>query len=545
VFMIFWDLIHKHLYPFLLAVIFSVGAVTILMQYMLWDELPEEDSDVANATSSILSLETLPKTHRLDVIKLSACGKGHLISVSLDRLISISLFHPSSHEYSQNVLTMTAMTPPLWPIVSIAIDDNGTWAALCTASGNVALWNLKERRLSHSIKIDLKEQYPYEFALVWVKGPERERLSLIVITPDGMVTEFDALHSTTLSSFQIGLEKLISVSVSCGKAGINIIALTRLGRLRMSANIIGEWSLPVSLEKSDPRLGPSTTEGKIKSITTIPLGCVFAAVRLRVVDLVDIQTRMLIHTFPAVLIKGQSLRLLSSPRRVCAECKSSAVHSLSLVYTDFESHSCVMRTYTISDDYNDLICLAPRLAGKKYPCKGIPSAKEYHHTVESPGSWESTSMQSVIGIRRRPDPRDSPSPAESSSSGIELNASDVNQRLQAKSRTIQRADSFTNTYSSANISEEWEVWTMSAVGEFHTLPLVEDRSQTPGEDDLFVASPGPIACLGNRSVAVGFGNRVKVMMVGNERFERDINEYQDSAHKGGARRKRPSVRKAL
>jgi hypothetical protein len=548
-FHMFWDLVRKHLYPFLLAIIFSVATVTLLMQYMLWNELPEEEPEATPAAPVILSLATLPKAHRLDVIRLSACGKGHLVSISLDRLVSISILDPSTHKYSLNVFMPPAMTPPLWPIVATAIDDSGTWVALASSNGNVVFWNILERRLSHLVIIDLKEQIPCAFSLIPTSSPESETLSLVVVTPDGVVTQVDVLHSSTTQTFELSQEKLVSVAISRLKVGMNIIGLARSGRVRLAENHSGEWTL-ASLEKLDPRLAPGSKEGKIKSITSAPSLGLFAAVRLRVVDLVDVKTKTLIHTFPALLIKGHSLRILSSPRRECVACHSSAVHSISLAYTDFESQSCIMRTYSLSDDHNDLMCLAPTMVGKTPACKGLGSADEGVHIVESPGIWEATGLQSIIGIRTHPNLDDTISSAESTTSGAEnsnFNSSELKNRSQAGRKT-PLIYSHSSDSTNSDSESEWEIWTISSLGEFHTLPLQSldaDRVQSIGEDDLFVASAGPIARLGSRSVAVGFGNRVKVLMVGNERFEQDINEYQDLAHLGGTRRKRPAARKAL
>jgi hypothetical protein len=548
-FHLFWDLINKHLYPFLLAIIFSVATVTLLMQYMLWNELPEEEPEVTPADPSILSLATLPKAHRLDVIKLTACGKGHLVSISLDRLVSISIFDPHTHKYSLNVFVPTAMTPSLWPIVATAIDDNGTWVALCSSDGNVVFWNILERRLSHLTAIDLKGQLPCAFSLLPSEGSDSETLGLIVVTPDGVVTQVGVLGPSKIQTFEISNEKLVSASISRPKVGTIIVGLTRSGKVRLAENHTGVWALS-SLEKFDPRLAPGSKEGKIKSIRSAPLRDMLAAVRLRVVDLVDVRTKTLIHTFPAVLIKGHSLRVLSSPRRECVACHSSAVHSMSLAYTDFESQSCIMRTYALSDNHNDLMCLAPTSAGKTPACKGLGSADESVHIVELPGSWEATGLQSIIGIRTHPSLEDTISSAESTTSGADTShfaSSELNNRSQAGRRLHAiRSHSSESTHSDGD--GEWETWTLSSTGEFHTLPLqslAADRIQSIGEDDLFVASAGPIARLGNRSVVVGFGNRIKVLMVGNERFERDINEYQDLAHLGGNRRKRPAARKAL
>ena len=48
---------------------------------------------------------------------------------------------------------------------------------------------------------------------------------------------------------------------------------------------------------------------------------------------------------------------------------------------------------------------------------------------------------------------------------------------------------------------------------------VNETASEPYEDELFVAAAGPIVKLGKRSIAVGFGNTVKVVTLGKESFD--------------------------
>jgi hypothetical protein len=94
--------------------------------------------------------------------------------------------------------------------------------------------------------------------------------------------------------------------------------------------------------------------------------------------------------------------------------------------------------------------------------------------------------------------------------------------------------------SSQSDFEDWEVWTLSSNGELHATRLL------PGdEEDLFVASPGPIARLGKRSVAIAFGNVIKVVAVDVDRFEEDIDEWRGLAVVSGGRRRRGVPRKDI
>ncbi|KAF2431106.1 hypothetical protein EJ08DRAFT_733614 [Tothia fuscella] len=553
-FFYFWSLAQKHLYPFALAIIFSVATVTLLMQYMLWNELPEDEPEEESAPS-ILSIMTLPKAHRIDVIKLATCGKGHLVSVSLDRLVSISLYDPTTHTYSLAVLSTAALTPPLWPIVAITIDDTGTWAALCNGAGDVAFWNIAETQLSHQVKLPpLWESHPDAFQLLSTMKTGVEMMSLMVVNSDGLTLEVDLISGNMINSFEISQEKLVCASAFTQKSGNTIVALNRSGAVCLAVKVAGEeWDV-AEIANTDAQLAATSEEGKVKSITVVPLLNAVALVRLRIVSLVDVETKALIYTFPRLFIKGRTLRVFHSTKKECPYCHSTAVHSLSLAYTDFESLSCVMRTYTQSENSNNLICLAPA-PGRN--CKGLSRAKETQHIVKLPGSWEATGDQSVIGIRMRPTLEEWLS--SSSSGNANASGADITNKAAApvkfKNRSYRKDSKTANgnlpkiNYQ-GDMNSEWETWTLSSTGEFQTQSLdtqANAGAQSIGEDDLFVASPGPMTKLGNRSVAVGFGNRVKVVMVGNERFEQDVDLHQDLAHAQGgkARRRRTAKGKGV
>lgn len=540
---IWWDTIRKHIYPFLLSLIFSVAVVTLLMQYMLWNELPDEELDSHPTHHPSLALDTLPQAHRLDLIKLTACARGHIISISLDRLVSFSLFDPNTQNYSLSVLSTAAMTPPLWPIVSMALDENGDWAALCGKDGNIAFWNMPERTLSHFIRVKLEDQQTCAFDFISIGKEEGERPSLLIVTGEAKVIEVDVVGSKVVQSFRMSQEKLALATISRSKAGVNIIALTRSGRIRIAASNSGDWALS-AVERLDSRLAPGSKEGKIRSLASVPSLGVFATVRLRVVELVDLKTKILIHTFRPVLIKGNSLRISSSPRRECKNCHATAVHSVSLAYIDSETKACVMRTYTLSKDFNKLMCLAPTLAGKRPLCPGLSSSKEHTYTVDKPGSWEATKSQAVIGIRMHPRIAVATTSSSSSSSSSDFDSislqAQLSQNLTHRYRSLLSNAAIDTFGSEKDLdSDEWEVWTMSSSGDFHTEPL----PTSPNE--LLVADTGPIVPLGNKSVALGFGNKVKVVRVGNERFETDSIDFQDLLHLGGPRRRKIANKKIL
>lgn len=60
---------------------------------------------------------------------------------------------------------------------------------------------------------------------------------------------------------------------------------------------------------------------------------------------------------------------------------------------------------------------------------------------------------------------------------------------------------------------------MDAKGTVTAYPFGALEEQGMCDDRLMVSRAGPVEKIGQRSVAVGFGNTLKVLYVGNERFE--------------------------
>jgi hypothetical protein len=89
----------------------------------------------------------------------------------------------------------------------------------------------------------------------------------------------------------------------------------------------------------------------------------------------------------------------------------------------------------------------------------------------------------------------------------------------------------------------WEAWMLASKGEKDTITLGSDENGGPSGGHLLVSSCGPMIRSGQRSIAVGMGNVVKVITVCSDRF--NVEEGSDVLVKAmsGRRRKPASSRK--
>jgi len=82
----------------------------------------------------------------------------------------------------------------------------------------------------------------------------------------------------------------------------------------------------------------------------------------------------------------------------------------------------------------------------------------------------------------------------------------------------------------------WEAWMLSAKGEKKIASLSSDDNNNMLQ--LLATSSGPLVQIGERSIAVGLGNVVKVITVGHERFDGVENGNMDFGFPTLSRRKK-------
>ncbi|ORX95402.1 hypothetical protein BCR34DRAFT_498499 [Clohesyomyces aquaticus] len=553
-------LAREHAFPAALMMVFLIAGVTLLMNYLLWSGLPEV-TDEENDEDTVFSANTLPTSQTLDIVRLDSCSKGHVVSVSLDRSTSLWI-----NDYGRNYKNITfqtsAATPNLWPVVASAFDGGGNFLALCADNGHIGLYTLVGGRFLPFPTVDLRGHAPVLFSFTTIHSAQGDKLRLIVLTPDGYLTEIDA-ESGVHQTKQICASHISSATLfTCTKNLPHLVYVNRTGQVHiLPLTDDGRWT-PDIVAGLDPGPPPSTKPAKIKYVYPCSSLGIFFVIRTDEAEVVDFQIRAVIHTLQIGQVKFPSFRVLHSARRICA-CGSSAVRSLSLAYTEQDTDHMIMQTFTLDETANSQICLGKPFEKPNLNCRGLDRATDAVHCVDPAGVWESTNAQSVLGIRRCPS---TPTPASSSSAvdagyftsgqpsagtALKLRAMEGKHGKLFSSSSPVAVAGFDGSSDSSTESYEWEMWTLSTSGEFQTKPLV-DREDLNAEgtrsdlnDQLFVASAGPITRLGKKSVAVGFGNTVKIITLGKEAFGIGVGAddgtlnpgvYKSRTRKGGGRK---------
>ncbi|USP74236.1 hypothetical protein yc1106_01510 [Curvularia clavata] len=525
---------HGHAFPAALIVVTLIATVALLMNYLLWTGLPsppEEQDD----TETEFSVKTLPTPQALDVVQLAGCPKGHIASVSLDRSTAIWLHGRGG--YLHTTLQTAVMKPKLWPIYATAVDDGGSMLAICGQTGQIGLWDIPASRFLIFPLVDIRGQAPMLFTFVTLKTRiDLEKLYVIIVTADGYLTQLEArtgIHHTR----RIASSPLVCSSIYISEKGeTNLVFATKPGDVHILPLKEENHYTPEVVAGLDPGPPPGCNPAKIRCIYGVPsLGLMFA-LRDEEAEIFDFASRALVHAFQIGHVRPHSFRVLHSVRRVC-QCGAPAVNSLSVAYAERNTNYMVMQTFSLDDKSSSQICLGKPLDREKHQCRGPERAREAVYCVEPAGVWESTEAQRVIGIRRRtqsPTPSSTHSGSDESYQGVDaaVLASALKQRAQRQgdmdvpkftNGALAREERVDDSFEESEDSEAWEVWTLSTAGDFRSRRLVpDDPDETASEsyeDELFVAAPGPIVKMGKRSIAVGFGNTVKVVTLGRESFD--------------------------
>ncbi|KAJ4296646.1 hypothetical protein N0V90_006694 [Kalmusia sp. IMI 367209] len=517
-----------HAYSAALIVAFLIAGVTLLMNYLLWTGLPEgageeEDED------DLFNVETLSATQALDIVRLTSSPKGHIVSVSLDRTTSVWLHDQNG--FRQSILQTAVMKPKLWPIIASTIDDGGSVLALCSDDGLIGLWNLAASRFTTVQTVDLRGQVPILFTFATIPRPDQDIFTLLIVTPDGYLTEFEArggIHHTRRICSRAILCAAIHTSI---KGDLSLIFVTKTGEVHILVLDDDRGKTSEVVAGLDPGPPPGSNPLKIHCIEAVPtLGLIFA-LRDEEAEVFDFNSRVLIHAFQIGHAKPHHFRVMHSAPRQCA-CGAPAVHSLSVAYTEEDGGHLIMQTFTLDECPTSLICLGKPSDNDAHNCRGLSLAKDIVHIVEPVGAWEAIAALGLVGIRKR---NSSPTPS-SIASGGDYEPPEPSALLSAlHERAVRHDEPNKNTATSVSISQSihastsstdtdnWEAWTLSVAGDFRSRPLTvassEDTDELLGGDQLFVAEAGPITRLGKKSVVVGFGNSIKIITLGKETFD--------------------------
>lgn len=516
------DVLDAHLIPFALSVISIIALTTILMNYLLWDELSENDGfDGGDGNEEMLSVGRLQRLHEHDVVNIFTSGRL-VFSVSSDRSMVLSIWDAKRSEYASHQVQAEATEHPLWPLAAAAIDESGAWLAVYAKDGRVGFCAIGEGRFRHVVQTPLKDRAAILATFAQITSTEHRQPQFLLLTNDGSLTEFTLGHTVSTSS-SIMVEETPSSAclIARAKAGPRILVTSRNSSRSILEKQGNHWRNADILTNGEARLGDEPRSGQaVRLVSELDCVMVYRGTTVRILDTSEARTTNTM-TLPYPVRRG-SLRVLHAPRRTCRKCSSPATHALTLAYINSETNDFIMLTYKLSGDAS-LLCFAPFDIRQQSGCSSVEDAKSTIRMVENPGAWEATDVQAVIGVRKSPssqhDESDSDDKAMSTASDIPFTSirrlSGKASRRPSSARQNQRNETSGPPYGD-NALEDWQIWTLAAGGELETRPfssvpihsLQGTLAAHREHEQLFAATVGPVRKLGKRGITVALANTV-------------------------------------
>lgn len=474
------------------------AAVSLLMNYLLWDESPEAEYEQRPDDDPLLSVKTLSHGHFLDIALVKASNEGVVVTVGLDRCIRV--WDTRKGVFSYIVHDPESNNDP-FPVLALAIDRDSNWLAILSAKNQVILWNIPERRWGPVMPVEIKGRTPASFCFGYDKT---ELIDPVLVTRhNGMMTELH-MEANESKDLRVCHSPLVCVRPHFEKPTaqypnppLRILTSSKKGCVHVASQHDGGW-VSEGLE-----LREMEGDREIRSILPLPALSSFLAIRDHTIDLIDIFTHNITHTFSTKPMKPDTLRCFHSTRRR-PQCGSVGLASLALAYTCAETGACILQSYLPQRD-GDTICFRdPWTPGSKTCCLWRETV-EHNFVIENPGEWRTLQIGYIVGVRKRESPTEN------------QEASTINVPSSLGSGLRRRGGFHQSANKPQAVDEDaWEAWSISARGDRTTVPLSNGQR---GSEHLLVSELGPMERVGKRTIAVALGNVVKVVTVGHDRFD--------------------------
>lgn len=252
------------------------------------------------------------------------------------------------------------------------------------------------------------------------------------------------------------------------------------------------------------------------------------------VDLVDLTSSTIIHTFSTERIRLRSMKFVYSGQRRGPD-GNGTVSSLTLAYLDDEDGECVLQTY-LPGEGHDNICVSDATGPPARSSCAWGMTNQITRRIRNPGVWTPLRNGCMIGLRKAREVSPSESPIRGrlpafAQSGLRRRARGV--------ATASTNGASPTTPPKSAAKEMWEIWVITRLEQ--TGSNIETRPLIGPEDPagLIISELGPIAKVGYGSIAVGFGNVVKIITVGHEWFDRIEQQGLKMGSHISSRRRRP------
>lgn len=514
-----YDFVHHQMTAFFVTILFTVACVRLLMNYLLWDEMAEaRGEDDYDDEEPLISIKSLEHGHELDVAKIVVAPDGQIISVGLDRKIRVWNLR---YEFASYVLDRprSTMDDP-FPILAMAVDEESTRLAILTTY-RVLIWSLPDQQWGPSVAIELYGQKPEAFFFASRKESKR---SIVIVRRNGTLTEIWPDVPDTSEHFvcksplgcvvpvaekskqyaqqiqgQMPFSDCVVANAHNFEATVvhmdpllSLVTLSRNACIHRVSLKNGFWV------SSEIKLATGNANNQPHYLLAVQGFSAYLVVRVSSVDLVDLHSSKTMHTFLTEPMQPRSMKFIYSGQRVVPGCRGT-VSSLTLAYISDLSGDCVLQTY-LPDEKYDNICFSNATGPPGRSSCTWNETRQVTRRIQDPGSWTLLRNGSVVGVRRVQEA---------------VQESPIRSRLPTFAQSGLRRRGHVELPPTA---QKWETWVYTRLekeGIFEIKPCATSED-TAG---LIISELGPVVKVGHGSVAVGFGNIIKVITVGHEWYD--------------------------
>ncbi|TKA80443.1 hypothetical protein B0A55_03380 [Friedmanniomyces simplex] len=508
-----------HFYPVAVAVVFAVAFVAVLMNFLLYSEAGDEEGGEDDRFEEALTVQSVALPHRLDIVKLSGIEKGHFVSIALDRTIAVSVLDRPQKSYTTWMVPTEVLGMMAWPIRAAVVDDGGDWLACHCADDRVVIYHG-----GTGTTVGEALRYPDDnpailFQFMQLSDGDGTSMHFVVLTSGGRLL--------TKKNDEPSSSSPISEVPILGAKAMNISNTRRVFAVTEEAKVVAfQWTGRTLIEIASQLLPVDTTHGRLSGAVEVREQLELDSDMLVVVTshasfIVDAGTLVTICRFGGQPTPGSQLIL--GPVVSCPACGSTALRSIA-----FASNECEKRGFTLTTESFDGKEEAPLCLRSNGPsCRQADRSRNAAHKISDVGEWVALPSHAVVGLRRKPKQTNS------------YGARDLQSSMQGRHR---RRGSLKPEHRSSE--DGWQAYKFTLDGEVETADVPAASSETADEGLLYVNKAGPTVVLDAHSVAVAFGNTVKVIRSSRRGTMINRSNGQPLERHGSSSRRRLTQRKA-
>lgn len=257
----------------------------------------------------------------------------------------------------------------------------------------------------------------------------------------------------------------------------------------------------------------------------------FVGMILRVNDLtaqlIDVQTGIILRVFNIGHFKPGSLRVAHSEPTHCKFCGCASIQSFSIIYEDFYEKTVIMHTFNLEVKRSkNNICLRVERDPREIRCIGFNAVIEHQYWYKDVELWELTDVNMIIGFRKK-SIKDDDSIENVSDTSATGRSTLENGLVSLRSRKDHKRKLFSKSYDSLvksnvingtnSLNDIWEAFVITAFDGSLIDYKIPDGDMVKNKG-LVANSINSIVKYGFKSVAVTFGNLVKILYLGNDKL---------------------------